>query len=76
MTLPSLVGQTFGRLTVTECAGNFPRKNNSRVKAWRCICSCDTPVIVTTGDLRSGRVQSCGCLRSYNMTNFNLTGTR
>jgi len=66
-----LMGQTFGRLTVIEFAGHFPRKTG-KVRAWRCVCTCTTKTIVSTGDLRHGRIQSCGCLRSDNIYQRNI----
>lgn len=52
-----LIGQRFGRLTVVEYVGM--RGNNS---FWHCVCDCGNKVDVSSGKLRSGWTQSCGCL--------------
>jgi hypothetical protein len=51
-------GQTFGRLTVVERAGTSP----DRKARWRCRCACGNWPVVNGKDMRSGHVQSCGCL--------------
>lgn len=45
----------FGRLLVMAHEKDYP---NSR---WLCQCECGNQVVVTTGHLRSGHTQSCGC---------------
>ena len=52
-----LTGQKFGRLTVDECAGSIKGK-----RYWYCNCECGNLALVITGDLRSGKTKSCGCL--------------
>lgn len=62
-----LVGLHFGRLTVTERLPAAQTPDGKRVKnprIWRCQCECGTIKDFTTGELRSGRVSSCGCLRT------------
>ena len=54
----NLKGSVFGRLTAVECVG----KDKSNRALWRCVCECGNEKIVTSGNLRSGNVQSCGCL--------------
>src|ERR1700678_98602 len=54
-----LTGQVFGRPTVKERAGVHKRN-----ALWICLCSCGEHPILTTGQLRSGRTQSCGCFRN------------
>jgi hypothetical protein len=58
MRYPDLIGQRFGRLTVIERAGSQIRK-----RLWLCRCDCGEQTKCTTGNLRSGQSQSCGCLR-------------
>lgn len=58
MRLIDLTGQRFSRLTVIERA-----PNNGKQPAWVCRCDCGNTSIVQGGNLREGRVQSCGCLR-------------
>lgn len=56
-----LTGQPFGLLTVSQRA-----PNSARQKArWVCRCACGRLRVLLGGDLRSGRVASCGvCARS------------
>jgi hypothetical protein len=54
-----LVGRRFGKLTVMKRAGT----DAYRRALWECDCSCGNSVIVSTSDLKSGNVKSCGCLR-------------
>lgn len=51
-----LTGQRIGRLLVKDFARGSRRGN-----WWNCICDCGTAYEATAGDLRSGRVKSCGC---------------
>lgn len=54
-----LTGQRFGAIMVEEVAGT--NKHGARV--WRCQCDCGRQLTATTGDVRHGRVRSCGCRR-------------
>lgn len=54
-----MIGQKFGRLTVIEELQERSGKN----KLYKCVCDCGTYKNVTTANLKSGRVKSCGCLR-------------
>lgn len=58
-TRADLTGQIFGYLTAIKCLG----KKNHNV-AWLCKCKCGNTKIVTSNNLMSGEVQSCGCLKS------------
>lgn len=49
-------GQSFGKLTVMECAGS---RNQRRV--WRCRCECGNVAVVPTYCLVGGNTRSCGC---------------
>ena len=55
-----LTGQKFGRLTVIERAEN----TKSGKARWLCRCDCGRikSKSVTTNDLMSGKIKSCGCL--------------
>lgn len=54
----NLNGQRFGLLTVE---GLDIEKSISEKKYWVCQCDCGSRISVSTGDLRSGNTQSCGC---------------
>lgn len=54
------IGQKFNLLTVIDKLDK--RKNNSIV--WLCQCECGNYKEVTSADLNSNRVKSCGCLNS------------
>ncbi len=54
----NLNGQRFGLLTVE---GLDIEKSTSEKKYWICQCDCGNRISVSTGDLRSGNTQSCGC---------------
>ena len=57
--LIDLTGQRFGRLTVIERAGSDKHKR----AMWKCQCDCGKCFITYSGNLRTGSVKSCGCLR-------------
>lgn len=60
MTMPiDLTGRTFGRLVV---AGTTARSPSGKIR-WRCICTCGGSTDAMTDALKSGKTQSCGCLR-------------
>lgn len=50
----------YGRLKVVSFA--FIANSNAY---WNCICDCGETVIARGNALRTKRIQSCGCLRSY-----------
>lgn len=56
-----LTGQIFGKLTVVSMV---KRKKKEKVK-WYCKCLCgnNKDVIVSSHNLKSGSVKSCGCLK-------------
>ena len=54
-----LTGQRFGRLVVAEI--RVPRVGPHT--QWNCDCDCGRKTAATTGHLRSGHTQSCGCLQ-------------
>lgn len=56
----SLVGQTFGKLTVLEEA----QKKIDKHIAWKCQCECGNIVTISGRQLRDGTTQSCGCIKS------------
>lgn len=60
-----LTGKKFNLLT----AEGIAKIENGKV-FWNCICDCGNKTIVYAGNLRTGAVKSCGCLRqkAYNKT--------
>jgi hypothetical protein len=58
----TLVGHSFGRLTVVRLA---PRANGQfrPLRHWVCKCACGNEVIVPTQRLTNGNTRSCGCLK-------------
>lgn len=71
----NLVGQRFGRLTVTGRAQSDARRN----ARWVCECDCGEVKVVLMGNLRNGHISSCGCLQresvSERATKHGLYGT-
>lgn len=57
----SLVGQTFGRLTVLR---RISYGDSSHQTRWLCRCACGNETVVTTGNLKHGHTASCGCVQA------------
>lgn len=56
-----LTNQRFGRLI----AVNMSERRTSDGKAiWNCLCDCGNTKLVQRSNLKTGNVQSCGCLGS------------
>jgi len=53
-----LTGQRFGMLVVLGDSGG---RNSAGAIVWDCICDCGEKSKVTTGNLTSGQIKSCGC---------------
>jgi len=60
-----LTGQSFNRWTVIK----FHHSNKEAF--WECLCLCGTIAIVRSGDLKSNRSKSCGCLRKERILAIN-----
>ena len=60
----NLIGQRFGKLVVQELLPS----NEKGHRRWNCLCDCGQMHIVTTGNLKSGHVTNCGCVRSPDLT--------
>ncbi len=60
MKLVDRVGEKYGRLIVLERAPNAanPKDANAR---WLCQCECGKSTVAYGGDLKRGKVVSCGC---------------
>lgn len=58
MKIIDLTGQRFGRLfVVAECG-----RSKDGQKMYRCVCDCGNVKEIRSGNLRSGKTLSCGCL--------------
>lgn len=66
-----MIGERFTRLRVSKLVGT---RNYKRI--WKCICDCGNTVQVATGQLRSGRTKSCGCLKLDMLTKHGQYKTR
>ena len=64
-----LTGQTFGKLKVISFY-----KSIKGVKHWLCECKCGNTKIVSTSNLTSKHVRSCGCLVKDTHPYEDLTG--
>ncbi len=56
-----LIGQRFGKLTVTEDLGT---RKGGKVHLWRCVCDCGGQIDVAQDHLVQGLTKSCGCLHN------------
>jgi hypothetical protein len=66
----NLIGKQFGRLTVVDLS----EKMSGRKSYWVCKCECGNEKLVRSDSLKSGNVQSCGCLKvEQNKVNLNQT---
>lgn len=54
-----LTGKKYGKLLVVERAENA----KGGIAVWRCLCDCGKTSLVRGSNLKSGAVQSCGCLK-------------
>lgn len=70
-----LVGKRFGRLIVIENSGKQKELKGNDV-IWKCKCDCGNTTYASTGNLKSGRVVSCGCYSREVHTKHGLNGTR
>jgi len=71
-----LEGQKFNRLLVLEDDGS---RNSDKKILWKCLCDCGQIAYATSFQLKSGHVQSCGCLQKEKAAMINgkdLTGQR
>ena len=53
-----LTGKRFGRLSVVR----FANRDSGGRSLWLCVCDCGSETVVEGYNLKSGQVQSCGCL--------------
>src|SRR5208282_162125 len=59
MSIPIKIGDKFGRLEVKE---KSTVKGCDRSYMWSCLCDCGKIKLATSHHLKTGGVQSCGCL--------------
>lgn len=64
-----LTGQVFGYYTVLRYAG----QNHARKSLWVCLCVCGNERTLPSQSFTSGRIKSCGCLRSQLCSVVNIT---
>lgn len=62
----NLAGEVINSLKVIEQVKTPEGKKRARGPWWRCEClRCgNTEYVATSGDLRTGRITSCGCFRN------------
>lgn len=58
--MKNIAGMRFGRLVALSLTG----EKRWGVYLWNCLCDCGKTHVAAVNSLRSGLVQSCGCLRS------------
>ena len=59
----SLVGQKVGRLYVSKYLGLRKRQDGRNYSWFECVCECGSICERKGTDLKSGKINSCGCLR-------------
>ena len=59
--IKDLTGLIFDNLTVLEIAG----RANDRHVLYKCRCICGNETLVNGNNLITGKVRSCGCIKSY-----------
>lgn len=66
------IGDKIGRLTVTGVSKKVPGTKQYKTL---CVCDCGVQKEVKTSDLKTARIQSCGCLARDIATTHGLSGT-
>jgi hypothetical protein len=61
MTLTNLVGMQFGRLTTVKELDPTIRPNGRRRRHLECLCVCGGVKISSIDNLKSGKINNCGC---------------
>lgn len=60
--LPSLIGQSFGRLTIIASAERTVTPKGRELPRWVCSCKCGNTFTTYHDSLKSGATVSCGCV--------------
>ena len=73
-----MIGRKYNRLLVVEQSGFYiyPKTGKKVYRLWKCRCDCGKETIAASGDLTTGRKQSCGCLQQENRTLHGMWKTR
>lgn len=72
----NLTGMRFGNLTVLRSAPDRVYKCGTVEKRWICRCDCGNETEVSRGNLKSGRVKTCGCSRGKRWQERKIHGER
>ena len=62
-----LTGQVFGRLTALS------QVSQTGKSVWLCLCTCGGKKHILACNLKSGAIESCGCLQKENRTTHGLS---
>ena len=74
--MKSLIGKTFGSLTVTIELERRTQPNGVSVRYFEASCVCGCVKAVSYGNLTFGTVKSCGCIRPAGKYGPELASTR
>lgn len=61
--MKNLIGEKFGRLLVIERSEDYIQFNGKKRSYWKCRCECGKEKKVSSDNLVSGKIKSCGCLK-------------
>lgn len=67
----NLIGMRFNKLYVSELVLRERMGRTRNKYIWKCLCDCGGITFVSTHDLKSNYVKSCGCLVSDMMSKTN-----
>ena len=68
--LYNLIHYKIGRLTVVSENVQKYLESRKKNRYWNCMCTCGNIVTVSTGHLRDGSTQSCGCFYKENLASI------
>lgn len=66
------IGKRYGRLIVIEITN---KRTHSREVIWKCQCDCGNQKEVSSGNLISGAIRSCGCLQKESIAKIGVDRT-
>lgn len=66
--LQDIIGEKFGRLTVTK----FSHMDKGGNSFWDCLCTCGKSKSINRSHLKKGYTKSCGCIHIERSTKHNL----